>query len=168
MLCKFIHTNDPPGVFYTILQAEDQNVTFTWCNESSETSGQQTLGIPFDVSTIEKKIEEIADETGETAEDVIDDLKKAGEKLKSGAKKIADDLGVESEDLKKGFNETAEKVKKEAKEILEGLDKDLINQEQQVVSVEGVNGAFVKVGSLEEVDTSGNWPKIYDAEQTKQ
>ena len=47
--------------------------------------------------------------------------------------------------------------------ILEGLDKDLINQEQQVVSVEGVNGAFVKVGSLEEVDTSGNWPKIYDA-----
>ena len=52
--------------------------------------------------------------------------------------------------------------------ILEGLDKDLINQEQQVVSVEGVNGAFVKVGSLEEVDTSGNWPKIYDAEQTKQ
>jgi len=37
--------------------------------------------------------------------------------------------------------------------ILEGLDKDLINQEQQVVSVEGVNGAFVKVGSLEEVDT---------------
>ena len=52
--------------------------------------------------------------------------------------------------------------------ILEGLDKDLINQEEQVVSVEGVNGAFVKVGSLEEVDTSGNWPKIYDAEQTKQ
>ena len=43
------------------------------------------------------------------------------------------------------------------------MDKDLINQEQQVVSVEGVNGAFVKVGSLEEVDTSGNWPKIYDA-----
>ena len=52
--------------------------------------------------------------------------------------------------------------------VLEGLDKDLINQEQQVVSVEGVNGAFVKVGSLEEIDTSGNWPKIYDAEQTKQ
>jgi len=54
---------------------------------------------------------------------LIDDLNKAGEKLKSGAKKIADDLGVESEDLKKGFNETAEKVKKEAKEILEVLDK---------------------------------------------
>lgn len=52
--------------------------------------------------------------------------------------------------------------------VLEGLDKDLINQEQQVVSVEGVNGAFVKVGSLDEIDTSGNWPKIYDAEQTKQ
>jgi hypothetical protein len=52
--------------------------------------------------------------------------------------------------------------------VLKGLDKDLINQEQQVVSVEGVNGAYISVGSLNEIDTSGNWPKIYDAEETKQ
>lgn len=54
------------------------------------------------------------------------------------------------------------------KVVLEGLDKDLLQQEEQVVSVEGVNGAFITVGSLEDIDTSGNWPKIYDAGETKQ
>lgn len=51
-----------------------------------------------------------------------------------------------------------------AKDVILGdLDEDLLAQEKQVVSVEGVNGAYLKVGSLEDVDTSGNWPKIYDA-----
>lgn len=53
---------------------------------------------------------------------------------------------------------------KVAKDVVLGdLDKDLLAQEKNVVSVEGVNGAYIKVGSLESVDTSGNWPKIYDA-----
>lgn len=47
--------------------------------------------------------------------------------------------------------------------ILADLDPDLLAQEKQVVSVDGVNGEFVKVGSMDEVDTSGNWPKIYDS-----
>jgi hypothetical protein len=46
--------------------------------------------------------------------------------------------------------------------ILQGLDADLIVQEIQVVSVEGVNGPSIKVGSMTEVNTSGNWPKLYD------
>ena len=46
--------------------------------------------------------------------------------------------------------------------ILQGLDEDLIVQEKQVVSVEGVNGPSIKVGSMTEVNTSGNWPKLYD------
>ena len=46
--------------------------------------------------------------------------------------------------------------------VLHGLDKDLISQEKQVVSVEGVNGPNIKVGSMTEVNTSGNWPKLYD------
>jgi hypothetical protein len=46
--------------------------------------------------------------------------------------------------------------------ILLGLDADLIVQEKQVVSVEGVNGPSIKVGSMTEVNTSGNWPKLYD------
>jgi hypothetical protein len=53
------------------------------------------------------------------------------------------------------------KVSKEV--ILGDLDKDLLMQEMQVQSVDGVNGPDIKVGSLEEVNTTGNWPKIYDA-----
>ncbi len=49
------------------------------------------------------------------------------------------------------------------KVVLGDLDKDLLAQEMQVQSVDGVNGPDIKVGSLEDVNTSGNWPKIYDA-----
>jgi hypothetical protein len=48
--------------------------------------------------------------------------------------------------------------------ILSDLDKDLLAQEKQVISVDGVNGPYIKVGSMDEVDTSGNWPKIYDTD----
>jgi hypothetical protein len=43
--------------------------------------------------------------------------------------------------------------------ILSDLDKDLLAQELQVISVDGVNGEFIKLGGLDEVNTSGNWPK---------
>jgi hypothetical protein len=51
--------------------------------------------------------------------------------------------------------------------ILAGLDADLIAQEKQVNSVDGVNGPYVKVGSMDEVNTSGNWPKLYDTVKDK-
>lgn len=47
--------------------------------------------------------------------------------------------------------------------ILGDLDKDLLMQEKQVVSVEGVNGTHIVVGSMTDVNTSGNWPKLYDS-----
>ena len=46
--------------------------------------------------------------------------------------------------------------------ILEGLNKDLIMQETQVNSVDGVNGKEIRLGSMTEINTSGNWPKLYD------
>lgn len=46
--------------------------------------------------------------------------------------------------------------------ILTDQDQDLVNQERQTVSVDGVNGPSIKVGALNDVDTSGNWPKLYD------
>jgi hypothetical protein len=49
--------------------------------------------------------------------------------------------------------------------ILDGQDKNLIAKENQVVSVDGVNGDALKVGSMEEVNTNGNWPKNYSKEQ---
>ena len=51
--------------------------------------------------------------------------------------------------------------------ILAGLDGDLIAQEKQVNSVDGVNGPYIKVGSMDEVNTSGNWPKLYDTVKDK-
>ena len=54
-------------------------------------------------------------------------------------------------------------VKKDA--ILFDQDKDLLIQENQIISVEGVNGDALTVGSMEEVNTSGNWPKVYGAEE---
>jgi len=45
-------------------------------------------------------------------------------------------------------------------------DKDLINTEKQVSStVVGVPGDAIKVGSMNEVTTSGNWPKTYGANE---
>lgn len=45
--------------------------------------------------------------------------------------------------------------------ILADQNKDLLVQENQVVSVDGVNGDRLKVGSMDEVNTNGNWPKTY-------
>lgn len=47
------------------------------------------------------------------------------------------------------------------KVILYDQDKDLVNQEEEAVSVDNVNGPFISVGSMEEVNTSGNWPLKY-------
>ncbi|WP_406683677.1 hypothetical protein N1F78_13440 [Seonamhaeicola sp. MEBiC1930] len=70
-------------------------------------------------------------------------------------------------DLKAGFLEQNSinipvfeaSVKKDV--ILHDLNPDLLVQEKQVVSVDGVNGDALRVGSMEEVKTIGNWPKTY-------
>ncbi|WP_194767434.1 hypothetical protein [Tamlana sp. I1] len=49
--------------------------------------------------------------------------------------------------------------------ILFDQDNDLLVQENQVVSVDGVNGDALKVGSMDEVKTNGNWPKTYGANE---
>ena len=49
--------------------------------------------------------------------------------------------------------------------ILDGQDPNLVKKEEQVVSVDGVNGDALIVGSMEEVNTNGNWPKNYSKEQ---
>ncbi|BAO77165.1 hypothetical protein [Winogradskyella sp. PG-2] len=43
--------------------------------------------------------------------------------------------------------------------VLDGEDKYLIEQERQAFSVAGVKGESVKIGSMEEVTTNGNWGK---------
>lgn len=47
--------------------------------------------------------------------------------------------------------------------ILADQNPDLLAQEKMVVSVDGVNGPYIKVGAMDDVNTSGNWPKLYDS-----
>jgi type II secretory pathway pseudopilin PulG len=52
------------------------------------------------------------------------------------------------------------KVKKDI--ILYDQPKDLMTRENAQISVEEVNGPEIRVGSLTDVSTNGNWPPIYD------
>ena len=40
-----------------------------------------------------------------------------------------------------------------------------MKKEKEMKSVEEVNGPSLKVGSMDEVNTNGNWPKNYSSEQ---
>lgn len=51
--------------------------------------------------------------------------------------------------------------------LLYDQDKDLLLQEKEVKSVDGVDGAFLKVGSMTDIDTGGNWPKTYDTKKAE-
>ena len=55
------------------------------------------------------------------------------------------------------------KVKKDV--ILFDQERNLVMKENQVISVDAVNGDELKVGSMNEVNTNGNWPKNYSKEQ---
>lgn len=52
------------------------------------------------------------------------------------------------------------KVKKNV--VLYDQPQDLVEKENSYQSVEEVNGTEIKVGSLTDVSTNGNWPPVYD------
>ncbi|MDO6759558.1 hypothetical protein Q4566_05035 [Tamlana sp. 2_MG-2023] len=68
---------------------------------------------------------------------------------------------IEQNDIKIPVFEAS--VKKRV--LLYDQSNDLIIQENQVISVDGVNGDALKVGSMDEVNTTGNWPKTYGANE---
>ncbi|GGD41933.1 hypothetical protein [Muriicola marianensis] len=63
---------------------------------------------------------------------------------------------------KSGYKAPVFEVKVKKDIILYDQPKDLLARENSQVSVEEVNGSEIKVGSLTEVSTNGNWPPIYD------
>ncbi len=52
------------------------------------------------------------------------------------------------------------KVKKDI--VLYDQPKELLARENVQINVEEVNGSEIKVGSMNDVSTNGNWPPIYD------
>ncbi len=75
--------------------------------------------------------------------------------------------------LEKGYVKKGElkmpvfKASVQKKDILYDQPKDLVAQELQIISTEEVNGPEIFVGSLEDVSTSGNWPKLYDIKNNR-
>ncbi len=49
--------------------------------------------------------------------------------------------------------------------ILHDQPKAMVAQEKEVISVDGVNGPEIVVGSLSDVSINGNWPTIYDTKE---
>ncbi|WP_298504601.1 hypothetical protein [uncultured Maribacter sp.] len=68
---------------------------------------------------------------------------------------------------KSGYKAPVFEAKVEKSVVLFDQPKTLLERENSHASVEEVNGSTIKVGSLDEVSTSGNWPPIYDKKTDK-
>jgi hypothetical protein len=66
---------------------------------------------------------------------------------------------------KNGYRVPVFEIKVAKDVILHDQNKDLLKAENETVSVDGVNGPTIILGSLTEVSTNGNWPTIFDAAQ---
>ncbi|WP_298555752.1 hypothetical protein [uncultured Algibacter sp.] len=144
-LIKFIDTAE-----YTLTQRRDSSII------------DEVLTKRYGVDTTKEIV--IIDTLGTVA--VKDSLFKTSNRYKTMMNVPVGEPGAKFE-MKSGFLEQNNikipvfeaLVKKEV--LLNDQNKDLIIQENQVVSVDGVNGDALKVGSMDEVKTGGNWPKTY-------
>ena len=64
---------------------------------------------------------------------------------------------------KNGYKVPVFEVKVSKNIILFDQNKDLLKQENETISVDGVNGPDIILGSLSNVSVNGNWPTIFDA-----
>ncbi len=63
---------------------------------------------------------------------------------------------------KSGFRAPVFEAKVEKKVVLYDQPQTLLDNENTQIGVDEVNGNWIKVGSLSEVSTAGNWPPVYD------
>ena len=64
---------------------------------------------------------------------------------------------------KNGYKVPVFEVKVAKNIVLFDQNKDLLKQENETISVDGVNGPEIILGSLSNVSINGNWPTIFDA-----
>ena len=73
-------------------------------------------------------------------------------------------FSIKSDMIKKGdYDVHVFEVRVSKDVILFDQNKDLLKQEKTLMSVDGVNGPDLVLGSMTEVSTNGNWPTAYDA-----
>ena len=66
---------------------------------------------------------------------------------------------------KNGYKVPVFEVKISKNTILFDQEEDFVKQENETVSVDGVNGSEIVLGSLSNVSTNGNWPTIFDGKK---
>ncbi len=66
---------------------------------------------------------------------------------------------------KSGYKAPVFEAKVAKSVVLYDQPKDLVAKENTELGVDEINGAYISVGSMEDVSTSGNWPPIYDAKK---
>ena len=64
---------------------------------------------------------------------------------------------------KNGYKVPVFEVKVAKSIVLYDQNDDLLKQENETISVDGVNGPDIILGSLTDVSENGNWPSIFDA-----
>jgi len=60
------------------------------------------------------------------------------------------------------YNVPVFEVKVSKSIVLYDQNKDLLKQENKTISVDGVNGSEIVLGSMSNVSINGNWPTIFD------
>jgi len=72
------------------------------------------------------------------------------------------DLKIGSVEKVQGVKASVFQAKIDKEIVLHGLNKDLIRQEKEALGGINVPGESIVVGSLEDVNSNGNWPPFYD------
>ena len=71
-------------------------------------------------------------------------------------------LAIGSVEKVQGVSASVFEAKVDKAVVLKGMDRDLISQEKEALGGINIPGEFIAVGSLEDVNTNGNWPPFYD------
>ncbi len=72
------------------------------------------------------------------------------------------ELKIGSVEKVQGVRASVFEAKVDKEIILHGMSKALVRQEKEALGGINVPGEYIAVGSLEDVNTNGNWPPFYD------
>lgn len=149
---KGVYTND-----FGKLVSFIENDSFPEVNVHEEFKTVVVRGVPTDIEY------KVVDTVGYTK--VIDGYKKVNYKDMMNVPGTNSKFELATAFVEKGaaaIKTSVFEAKIEKELVLKGMNKNLINQEKAVFSVDQVRGEYISVGNLENVKDSGNWPPSYD------
>lgn len=144
-LIQFIDTAD-----FTITQQRDSS--FMEYDETYRIDMLKEVKLIDTLGTVSIKDSLFGDDTARYKNLADVPAGKEGEKFKMEANVIN----------KSGYRAPVFEAKVEKNVVLYDQPQTLLDKENAEMGVDEVDGNWIKVGSLSEVSTSGNWPPIYD------